>query len=282
MTSPVSRDDDNRMDFLKRPHTIPFLLVLALTAGACTIEVGAHTLTVEQAQEDGFLQNGDEPYVAVIKWRVIPGTADSASAEFIGNLVELATGADDDDELSIPSNMGEVDFEDVQHSNINALLNDGTVPELVGTVMVVMESDLTSWSTINNLMEDVESALETELVNEVEPLTIAQLTNSQDIADALSTAAENIEDEVTPGVLDSILLWLGSFGNPDDLIGVGYTVWAAATGPLGTLIETTMESALPDNAVGGVWSTDVTDKDVSITFTGNDAIYEVDITATMS
>jgi len=266
----------------KRALTTPLLALLALLATACTVDVAATTLTVVQAQEDGFFENGDEPYVAVIKWRVIPGTAGSASAEFIGNLSELGSGADDGAVLGIPAAMGAVDFENVQSASFSTLLNDGVVPELVGTVMVVMESDFTPWGTINNLMNDVESALQTELVAQVEPLTIAQLTDPQQVADALSTAAANVEAAVTPDVWDSILLFLGSLGNPDDPIAVGFTVWIAAGGPLGQLIDASLLSALPDGASGGVWANNLAPINTTMRFSGDGAIYDVDITATLS
>ena len=62
----------------KKSVLVPIILLVAVLAAACTVNVGATSLTVVQAQEDGFFENGDEPYVAVIKWRVIPGTAGSA------------------------------------------------------------------------------------------------------------------------------------------------------------------------------------------------------------
>ncbi|MEM7143388.1 MAG: hypothetical protein AAF548_20405 [Actinomycetota bacterium] len=270
------------MQVTRRSLLTPLLLLFALFAASCTVDVGATQLTVVQAQEDGFFENGDEPYVAVIKWRVIPGTAGSASAEFIGNLDEVGSGMDDGDSASIDPAMGAVSFDNVQFSWLEELIANGTVPELVGTVMVVIESDFTPWGTINNLMNDVEAALLTELQNLVEPLTIAQLTNPQLIADALSAAAANVEAAVTPGIWDSILLFLGSLGNPDDVIGIGFTVWIAAGGSLGTLIDASLVGALPAGATGGVWATDVDAKTETIRFSGDGAIYDVDIVATIS
>ena len=269
-----------RMSLLARlVRTLPALLAVALVAAACTVDVSAHTLTVDQAQEDGLLQNGDEPYVAVIKWRVIPGTAGSASTEFIGNLDELATGADDGDVLTIPSSMGAVSFPDIQWTSTQGLLQ-GILPELTGTVMIAMESDFTPWGTINNLMNDVEASLLTELQNQIEPLTIADLTNPEVVSAALASAAANVEATVTPSVLDSILIWLSSLGNPDDLIGVGFTVWIAAQGSLGQFIESSLLGALPPGSTGGVWSTDADAIETSVTFSGDGAVYTVDITAT--
>ena len=254
--------------------------VVALVAASCTVDVAAHTLTVVDAQEENFWEDGDEPYVAVIEWRVIPGTAGSASARFLGNLSELHSGADDGDVMAIPAGQGAVHFEDVQHSTFEALLQQGIVPELVGTVIVAMESDFTPWGTINDLMEDVESALESELVDQIVPLTVAQLTNPEDVAEALSAAAANVEAAVTPGVWDSILLFLGSLGNPDDPIGVGFTVWIAAYGPLGQFIDSALLSALPSNATGGVWHSSTAPIHSSLTFSGDGATYRVDLTAT--
>ncbi|MEZ5167238.1 MAG: hypothetical protein R2695_12415 [Acidimicrobiales bacterium] len=116
------------MSVTKRSVLVPLLVVVALFAAACQSHVSAHTLRVVQAQEDGFFENGDEPYVAVIQWRVIPGTPGSASAHFVGNLAELASGADDGAVLSIPAAMGTVHFDDVQASNLDACSCTGSCP----------------------------------------------------------------------------------------------------------------------------------------------------------
>ncbi|MGI9602929.1 MAG: hypothetical protein ACR2QE_13670 [Acidimicrobiales bacterium] len=263
----------------RRSSLVAVLGVLALVASACQIDVAATTLHVVQSQEDGLLQNGDEPYVAVIQWRVIPGEAGSTEVSFLGNLAELGSGMDDGDSAPIPASMGAASFSDVQVSSLGQVAQ-GILPELVGTVMIVMESDLTSWGTVNNLMGDVESALQTELQNEIEPLTIVDLTNPAIVAEALSVAAANVEEAVTPGILDSILLWLGSLGNPDDLIGVGFTVWIAAGGTLGQFIDASLPAALPANAAGGVWHDNLDPKTATLRFAGDSAIYDVDIVAT--
>lgn len=261
-----------------RRSLVAIVAALAVLATACQLDVAATQLHVVQSQEDGLFGNGDEPYVAVIQWRVIPGTAGSTEVSFLGNLAELGSGMDDGDSASIPASMGAVSFADVQSSSAQQLAQ-GVLPELVGTVMVVMESDLTSWGTINNLMDDVADALDTELRNQIEPLTIVDLTDPAVVADALSAAAANVEAAVTPGIWDQILIWLGSLGNPDDPIGVGFTVWIAAGGSLGAFIESSLPAALPANATGGVWHDDIEPKTATIRFAGDGAIYDVDIVA---
>ena len=263
----------------RRASVVAVIAAVAMLATACQIDVAATTLHVVQAQEDGFLQNGDEPYVAVIQWRVIPGEAGSTQVSFLGNLAELGSGMDDGDSATIPASMGAASFGGVQVSSIQQVAQ-GILPELVGTVMVVMESDLTSWGSINGLMNDVEAALDDELQAQIEPLTILDLTNPAIVADALSTAAANVEAAVTPGIFDQILLWLGSLGNPDDLIGVGFTVWIAAGGTLGQFIEASLPAALPANAAGGVWHDDLDPKTATLRISGDGAVYDIDIVAT--
>lgn len=129
-------------------------------------------------------------------------------------------------------------------------------------------------------MNDVESALQADLVDQVEPLTIAQLTDPQAVANALTSAAANVEAAVTPDIWDSILLFLGSFGNPDDPIDIGFTVWVAAAGPLGQLLEANLLTALPAGSTGGVWWNTVDPTTTTLRFSGDGAIYDVALTAT--
>ncbi len=224
---------------------------LAMVATACRSMWPPPRSTSWRPRRTASSRTATNRTCAVIQWRVIPGEAGSTQVSFLGNLAELGSGMDDGDDASIPATMGAASFANVQVSSISQVAQ-GQLPELVGTVMVVMESDLTSWGTINGLMGDVEDALADELENQIEPLTILDLTNPQVVASALSTAAANVEAAVTPGIFDQILIWLGSLGNPDDLIGVGFTVWIAAGGTLGQFIESTLPAALPANAAGGV------------------------------
>jgi hypothetical protein len=255
---------------------------MALVAAACNVNVDAHTLTVVQSQEDGFLQNGDEPYLATIQFRSTPGVAGSTNVNFLGNLSEVGSGMDDGDSASIPDAMANVTFNDVTPVSLQMLLANGTLPEVLGTVMIAMESDFTSWGTINNLMEDVADALETELALAIEPLTIADITDPSAVADALAGAAANVEAAATPSTLQAIGIWLGSLGNPDDLIDIGFTVWIPTAGALGSIVESSLISALPADATGHAWSTSADPVNKTIRFQGDSAIYDVDITTTLT
>ena len=74
--------------------------------------------------------------------------------------------------------------------------------------------------------------------------------------------------------------WDQNSFDPDDPIDVGFTVWIAAYGPLGQLIESSLVAALPDGAAGGVWWNTVDPITTTMRFSGDGAIYDVDITAT--
>ncbi len=264
----------------RRLRTAVLVATLALVATACQIDVQATTFHVVDAQEEAWYSNGDEPYIAVIKWRVTPGTPGSTQVSLLTELDdELASNMYDGSSVGIPAANGLVEFDNVTPVALQQVLT-GSVPELLGTVVIAIESDNTPWGTINNLMHDVEASLATELANIVEPLTIADLTNPQVIADGLGQAAANVQAAITPDFWDSVLLFLGSLGDPDDVIGIGFTVWVATAGPLADVINASLPAALPGNAIGGAWSNNLNPVNGSLTFSGDGATYVVDVVAT--
>src|SRR4051812_38915025 len=151
--------------------------LLALVASACTLSnagVQGQTLTALDAQEESFFSDGDEPYVAVIQFRVTPGIAGSTQVRYLGNLSEIATNIDDGDSASIPAAMGATSFPNVLTANIGDILA-GRSPEIVGAVTVAMESDASPWSAINGIMNDVTNELDAQLRAQIEPLSFSQI-----------------------------------------------------------------------------------------------------------
>ncbi len=250
-----------------------------LLASACVstqdVDLNMETLTVVTAQEDGFFSDGDEPYVAVIEWRAVPGEPGSTRTQYKGNLAELSTGAFDGEILSIPASMGSSDFNNLQFvDNISDVVN-GTNPELVGTVMIAMESDATPWSLVDNVMLDVQSALHTEVENIVEPLTLAELANPTALANELADASDRVQDAATPSIGEALGIWFASLGDPDDFIGVNFEVWVAAKGALADQIDIPLQNALASaGAVGGALRDNETRQ---VTFSGDDAVYRVNL-----
>ena len=80
---------------------------VGLVASACEVDTAAVRLNVIDADEEAFFSNGDEPYIAVIKWRVTPGTPGSTQVSLLTEVSdELATRMDDGDSVAIPASAG--------------------------------------------------------------------------------------------------------------------------------------------------------------------------------
>lgn len=256
--------------------------VMGVLASACEVGTAATQLNVIDADEEAWYSNGDEPYIAVIQWRVTPGTAGSTQVSLLTELNdELATRMDDGESVAIPAANGAVTFSNVTPVAFQQLLT-GSLPELMGTVVIAMESDNSSWNAVNNIFHDVESALAAELAAQIEPLTLADLTNQTAVANALSTAAANVQAAVTPSFWQSVALFFAAFGDPDDVVGIGFTVYVASAGPLSDVINASLLSNLPAGAIGGAWSHNLNPIVGTLDFNNGPAHYTVDVVATAS
>lgn len=238
--------------------------------GPTNWSIQTSTLTTTTIQEDGFLGDGDEPYIATISFRSTPGVPGSTSANYLGGIFELSSGAEDGDVLNVPPPMGRATFSNVMLRDMNDVLA-GNMPEVVGTVTVVMESDATPFGTINNMMDDLEAALVVEVGGVIEPMTLASLANADQVADDLEIAANNVADAITPSFWDGVGIWLTSFTDPDDIIGVEINLFVAAKDDLAIAIDQQLGSALPAGVTGG--ALDTTGHVTRVA--GDDAVYHL-------
>src|SRR5690349_21376432 len=147
---------------------------LLVAATACNATMDGQTLTALDAQEESFFSNGDEPYLAVIQFRVIPGVPGSTQVHFLGNLAEIAQNIDDGDSATIPDSMALTSFPDVQFATLPQIIA-GTSPEIVGAVTVAVEKDASPWSAINGIMNDVAAELDNQLRTQIEPMTFLDI-----------------------------------------------------------------------------------------------------------
>ena len=93
------------------------LLVAGLLAVSCSLTNAGctgQTLTALDAQEESFFSNGDEPYVAVIQFRVTPGIPRLDPGALPRQPPEIATHIDDGDSATIPAAMAATSFPNVQ------------------------------------------------------------------------------------------------------------------------------------------------------------------------
>ena len=240
-----------------------------LIAACNNVTVQASTLTAVDAQEESWFSNGDEPYVAVIRFRVKPGVANSTQVQFLGNLQEIAQDVDDGDVASIPAAMGATTFTNVTPLGIQAVLN-GSAPEIVGAVTVAMESDASPWSAINGIMNDVRAELDTQLRAQIETMSLADILNSETAGARLKEAAERVEAAATPSFWEGVGIWVSSCGDPDDVIGFKVLFFVAVNGELADVVDAQM-SSLPPEVVGRALRSGPLD----VTYAGDGATYRV-------
>jgi hypothetical protein len=235
------------------------------TAGTATWFIDANTVKSLNEQE-----KTDEVYLASVAFRTTPGKAGSTSVRFHGHLSEI-NDVDVGETHAIPDAMGRVTFANVALRGVSDVLA-GNNPEVIGTISVLFESDLTAFSVINRLMEDVADSARAEIARVVETLSLADLTDGAAIAAQLSTAAKRIEASATPPLLRQIGILLGSLFNPDELVDVKINVFVAVDAELAPLVDAEIGQAIPAaTGVGGA----LRPRSYSQTFSGEGGSYKV-------
>lgn len=183
-------------------------------------------LHVHNADEDDFWSDGDEPYIVSIGFRSRFRTANSTSVFWSGVLDDdWANGIDDGGSRAIPSGQGEVTFSGVERPTVQQVLT-GQFPEILGAIVLVFESDATPFSAIRSIVEDVRSALRTELRRLIEGGALS-LTNPE--AD-IEQAVKNVRAATELTTAEKIGLFLQSWTDPDDIVGIHPIVFAAVQG----------------------------------------------------
>jgi hypothetical protein len=185
--------------------------------------VRLHTLRILKHQEGGsiLVKAGDEPYIVAVGFRSRIKTANSTSVSWKGHLAELADSAKTGAKLAIPSAMGEIDFPNVDRLTKADLLA-GKRPEILGSVVIAFESDATPFSEIRKLINKLQGVLADQLKKLVEGGKI----NTSDPGPSIAAAVKEVQEAIRPTVWEGLKLWLSSWSDPDDLIGVQVRVWS--------------------------------------------------------
>src|SRR5687768_2207674 len=105
-------------------------------------------LVVHDADEDDFFSDGDEPYFVTMGVRSrlgVPGTTEVFWSGVLDD--DWANGIDDGGAAGIPSSMGRLDFPGVETPGVAELIG-GARPEVIGAVIVAIESDATPFDAI--------------------------------------------------------------------------------------------------------------------------------------
>jgi hypothetical protein len=232
--------------------------------------IDANVLTSLDVQEEGWLSNGDEFYLAQIGFRSTPGRPGSTSTWYQGGLTELS-GLGDGSVRTIPDGMGRVRVPSVTSRGFTDILQ-GRNPEIVGSFSVAFESDLTPFSTIDGLMADVAAGARTEIAALIEPLTLADLADGPGMAQRLAATQARIKAETAPSTLDAIRLFVGSLGDPDDIIAFKANVFVAVDGTLADVVDAQLGMATAD---GGGIAGALRNRTYTHNFAGDGASYYV-------
>jgi hypothetical protein len=268
-TTTVPSTERRRPRRARRRLGVAALAAGALVASACNATVDAQTLTAIDAQEESWFSNGDEPYVAVIQFRVIPGVPGSTQVHFVGNLQEIAGNIDDGDSATIPDAMGLASYPDVRYANLQQIIG-GTSPEIIGAVTVAMESDASPWSAINGIMDDVAAELDNQLRTQIEPLSFADLVSGEGVAARLESAASAVQAAAEPSFWRGVGIWFSSFGDPDDVIGFKVLFMVAVSGDLQDTVDAQLAN-LPPSVVGGA----LRNESIDVDYAGDGATYRI-------
>lgn len=192
--------------------------------GSPDVTIQLKTLTVEEKNES----SDDEPYFVVIGFTSRYKTPNSTRTFWSGELYELEV-EDAGDTIQIPANMGLISFEDVDLVSVDDIAEGRQLPEVIGAVVVSLESDATPFGAIRDKMEELQSAVEVELKRLVEggELNIAELNE-----EVVDEAVQNIKDATVGSFWEDFGLWLESFGDPDDQMGFYFLSFLAVDADL--------------------------------------------------
>lgn len=183
-------------------------------------EIALTRLKVLDAQEDRSLlgvpiSDGDEPYIIMFGFQSTFGT--SGTTEITVNNFEddewaghLKAGQ----QRNIPVGMGSMRFDDVSNS------------EVVGVVVIALESDRTPWAIIRNRIEEVREALNTAVARAVEGRKEPDLETTafiDELHQAMQESVGAIAKPLTTGqALENIVF---SGVDTDEVVGVNTMIF---------------------------------------------------------
>ena len=225
-----------------------------MLASGCETYFDHDSVTVLEAHEENFWQNGDELVLATIDFRVKPGVAGSAEAVFNpSSLANIAEGLRDGQVRQLPNSQGLYVFEDLEVASFQSLLA-GEAPEVVGQVVIGFEDDGTPHFALEGALNDVASDLEDVLADVLETRPVTDLlANPEALMDDLADAAAVLQPETT--FFEDLLLKIISFGNDDDVLGFNILVFVPVVPDLAPLVDGAFAN-LPDGFYGGAFPTE--------------------------
>ncbi|MGB0497472.1 MAG: hypothetical protein ACPGID_03960 [Rubricella sp.] len=164
--------------------------------------------------------NGDDVYLVMIGFRSTFGEAGSTRVRsFPTPFREVRANLQPGQEAPIPTQSLPPAETGLDQLNIANGFRSCLVTDFFGALIIAIDNDKTSDDRIEPIIERVESALETALVDVIEGTSPNAVTNGADLESEVEKAAEAVSDAAAIGLGEGIGLFLTSGFNPDDVLG---------------------------------------------------------------
>jgi hypothetical protein len=206
---------------------------------------------------------GDEPYFVTIGFRSKYRTPNSTRTFWNGYINgDYFSGLGNGAVRTLPSFMNGVSFSNLNRVSLANILA-GQMPEVIGAISISIEDDWTSDSTMIGLMNDLAASLKTMLVGLIEQ---GQL-NLADPASSIKQAVAQLKSSFEPSFWQKVKLFLGSYGDPNDVIGFHAFVYAVTdySLPFTAPVDPTLSAGVLPYG----------DNPLTVRFQGDGAIYDV-------
>ncbi len=191
-----------------------------MAPGGRSWEIAMSRLKVVDAQEDRSLMgvplsDGDEPYIIMFGVQSTFGTANSTEVR-VNNFEDDEWGdhLKAGQQRQIPIGMGSMRFQDVMNSDV------------VGIVVVALESDRTPWAIMRNRIEEVQTQLQQAVARSVENRREADFETTafiDEMHQAMQDAVGAIAKPLTTGqALENIVF---SGVDTDEVVGINSMIF---------------------------------------------------------
>jgi len=186
--------------------------------------IDANNLHVNNADEDDFWSDGDEPKVAVVAFRTKLGVVGSTQAWKVSDWSVICENADGGDNCAIPDGVGRAYFGNVNRPTLTQITSGTLHPELVGTIQIAVEDDNTPDSVMTGILNNLVSATRSELAAASENLTLADMADLGKVAARFNDVGTRIQNRTELQWWQKFAVWVASFGDVDDQVGYRITL----------------------------------------------------------
>lgn len=213
--------------------------------------VASDWLTVEKETGEW---NGDEPVMVTVRVEAVSGKKGSTRVSLVNSTPgEIGSGVDERSKIKISDHDGDVWLNNVQPLTFDDVTtavrtkSEVHVP-VVMTVTAMMEGDFSPAANMADLGEILADHVRGNIAPTIENLHIRPTSvdpaKEVEAAKAVKAALDEVTAKARPGshtvttlALQRIKDWEDSFGDPDDLVGLGVTALVPVADDLAPIIE---------------------------------------------